>query len=188
MIRGIHELYRHRCNEGGNINEHLPLLYMLSLDSDSVVEFGIDRGVSTSALIAGQDTRISLGLPASYHGYDVRQECAGEVERLMQTCARSLACVYTKASSTSIPAVSTDMLFIDSLHTEEMIRQELALHLGGVRKYVVLHDTVAFGENGEKPGTRGILYGIGALLTPAWLKVYDSPRNNGLAAFKRMSP
>ena len=48
-----------------------------------------------------------------------------------------------------------------------------------------MHDTVAFGENGEQPGTRGLLYGIDALLQPEWIKVYDLPRNNGLAVFRR---
>lgn len=188
MIRGIQELYRHRCHEGGNLNEHLPLLYMLSLDSDGVVEFGIDRGISTSALLAGQETRIKCSLPARYHGVDIRSECRSEVERLVRLCDVPVPNGFTKSDSTKIAAIDpVDLLFIDSLHTEETIKRELEIHLPSVRKYVAMHDTVTFGENGESPGTRGILYGIDLLMTKEWMKVYDSPRNNGLAVFRRIT-
>lgn len=186
MIRGIQELYRHRCNEGGNLNEHLPLLYMLSLFSEGVAEFGIDRGCSTSALMAGQETRLKLGKAGSYHGFDIRPDCAREVERLARQCECRIPGAFRQASSVEIaPIEPVDLLFIDSLHTEETIKKELEIHLPSVRKYVAMHDTVAFGENGEVPGTRGILYGIDVLLTAEWVKVYDSPRNNGMAVFQR---
>ena len=186
MIRGLQELYRHRCHEGGNLNEHLPLLYMLSLESNGVAEFGIDRGISTSAILAGQEERALRGWPASYLGVDVNAACEAEVQRLCKIRTREFPAAFIKASSVTIPAIApVDLLFIDSLHTEATIRAELAIHLGSVRKWIAMHDTVAFGENGEQPGTRGLLYGIDALLQPEWIKVYDSPRNNGLAVFRR---
>jgi hypothetical protein len=186
MIRGIQELYRSRCFEAGALDEHLPLLYMLSINSEGVAEFGIDRGRSTSAILAGQETRVKMGLPAFYHGHDIRPECRTELERLAMLCEVPIPWEFTQASSTDIPPVQpVDLLFIDSLHTEEHIKQELAIHLPSVRKCVAMHDTVSFGENGELPGTRGILYGLGALLKPEWLKVYDSPRNHGFAVFQR---
>lgn len=187
MIRDLQDLYRARCHEAGNINEHLPLLYMLSVESEGVAEFGIDRGISTSALMAGQETRSRMGGEAAYYGFDPNKECTREIARLAELRSHLFATTFTESSSLQAPQIApVDLLLIDSLHTEETIREELSRHLPSVRKYVALHDTVTFGENGETPGTRGILYGIGALLNPGWLKVYDSPRNNGMAVFKRV--
>lgn len=186
MIRDIQELYRHRSNGGGVIDEHLPLLFMLSVQSGSVVEFGVDRGMSTSAILAGQDDRHRRGLPASYRGVDPNEDCAGEIQRLNMLIGQRFPVMFTRSTSLLIPPIEpTDFLFIDSTHSEGVIRAELQRHLPQVRRYVAMHDTVSFGENGETKGSRGILYGIEALLCPAWVKVYDSPRNNGMAVFER---
>lgn len=186
MIRTLYELYRARCHDGGNINEHLPLLYMLSLQSDGVAELGIDRGISTSALLSGQEQRSARGLPARYIGVDINGECLNEVIRLRKILKTPVVTEVKSESSIRIqPIPLVDLMLIDSEHTETHIKKELALHANSVRRFIALHDTVTFGENGEKPGSRGILYGIDVLLSPPWALIYDSPRNNGLSVFER---
>ena len=45
------------------------------------------------------------------------------------------------------------MLFIDTLHVYGQVKREIALHHHNVRKYLVFHDTVCMGEEGEKFST-----------------------------------
>lgn len=186
MIRSLGELHRARCNENGPINEHLPVLYMLSRMSHGVVEFGVDTGISTSALILGQDIRASEGLEAWYTGVDINPKCQAEINRLAHLRENNFPVTFMEASTIQInPINPVDFLFIDSLHTEETIRAELKIHLSRVRKYVALHDTVTFGENGETKGTRGLLYGISELISPDWALIYDTSRSHGFAVFAR---
>lgn len=185
-MKTIYEIYRERCHQNGDLNEHLPLLYMLSLKSAAVVEFGVARGISASALIAGQDARQGVRF---YRGYDPTGESAEEIKRLELACLNKTAVQFIQQRSTEARPIfpPADLLFIDSLHTEETLREELHRHLEHVKRYVVLHDTVTFGETGETPGTRGLHYAMNPLRDrDCWQEIYDSPRNNGLLVFERV--
>ena len=48
---------------------------------------------------------------------------------------------FIEADTLKIEIEETDLLFIDTLHTEKQLKQELKLHAGKARKYIVLHDT-----------------------------------------------
>lgn len=186
MINNIYQLYARRCYENGNIHEHLPLLHTLSMESEGVLEIGVENGVSSTALIAGQDWRANNKKYAFYFGIDINPSSASAVDILARACTAQFPISFKagRGAETQTPHGRVDLLFIDSLHTEDNIRRELNFHLDKVNKFVVLHDTETFGEKGEKEGTRGILHGIGLLLdTTKWIKYYDSPRNNGLVVF-----
>ncbi len=43
----------------------------------------------------------------------------------------------------------TDMLFIDTLHTYNQLSKELRKHEKNVNKWIILHDTITFGERDE---------------------------------------
>ena len=43
----------------------------------------------------------------------------------------------------------TDMLFIDTLHTYNQLSKELRKHEGSVNKWIILHDTITFGQVDE---------------------------------------
>src|SRR5262249_33852626 len=75
----------------------------------------------------------------------------------------------------------TDLLFIDTWHVYGQLREELRLHGGKARKYIVLPDTPAFGERGEIDGHRGLWPAVEeflALGTFRLLQRYEN--NNGL--------
>lgn len=185
MIRDIYELYRRRSEDAGNITEHLPLLYSLSLQSEGVAEFGVEHGVSTSALIAGQSKRRQLRLPAGYDGYDITPACESVIDRLASCCIEPVRCNFHRGSAATAQPVACGLLFIDSLHNAETVQLELQRHLHGVKRYVAFHDTVTYGEVGEKGGP-GLLYGMQLVTnSPDWVLLYDSPRNNGMAVFIR---
>ena len=82
MIRGLQELYRHRCHEGGNLNEHLPLLYMprwrvtgggVWHRSGNLDERGSWQGRRSVLCVAG---------PLPTLGVDINVVCEAEVQRL----------------------------------------------------------------------------------------------------------
>lgn len=188
MIRTVQEIFRRNCEHAGNINDHLPLLHWLSTESEGVTEFGVDKGVAASALIAGQELRKSNMQNGWYRGYDVNKLCGNYLKRFKNCLVRSdIEIEFVNKSTTTIqPIEPTDLLLIDTEHNEDTIRKELMLHAVSVRKWIVLHDTVTFGEEGENKSGFGILFGIEDLLTDDWQLKYDSPRNNGLAVFERV--
>lgn len=175
----IREIYKARCLEAGDVNEHLPILNYFSRKSHGVIEFGVSQGVSATALIDGQ-TPVGW-----YEGYDINGDCAVVIERLEAISG----CDATFINQSSLEAKlkrKPDLLFIDSLHTDEVVKRELELHLDKAQKYVAFHDTVTFGETGEA-GKRGILYGMGMMFfDKKWSLVYESPRNNGIMIFERL--
>lgn len=186
MHRSTYDLFRQRCNEGGAINDHLPLLHMLSLKSEGVAEFGVDRGVSGSALIAGQEERVASGLLGWYYGVDRNGACKAEINRISALIASPFPVEFIQGNTQAIEIIPiVDMLLIDAEHTETAVRAEINRHSQSVRKYIALHDTVTFGENGDVPNTRGVLYGITELHQKGWRMIYNSPRNNGLLVFER---
>lgn len=182
----IQTLYQKRCNEPGNINEHLPAIYCFSLQSQGVAEFGVEGGISTSALIAGQDSPDHRG-GRSYCGYDPDHKCRVVVRRLRAQCLNRWPIVLVQSSSITVnPIEPVDMLFIDSRHDADVIREELSRHLSAVRRFLCMHDTVTYGVQGETPGRLGILHGIEAL-QEGWRLLYDSPRCHGLRVYERES-
>jgi hypothetical protein len=50
----------------------------------------------------------------------------------------------------NIEIESTDLLFIDTLHTYNQLIKELELHSEKALKYIILHDTTTFGDVDEK--------------------------------------
>jgi hypothetical protein len=81
----------------------------------------------------------------------------------------------------------TDLLLIDTWHVYEQLKQELRLHGGKVRKYIVLHDTTTFAEYGETPGHRGLWSAVEEFLAQGtfWLKQRRA-NNNGLTILERV--
>jgi hypothetical protein len=47
--------------------------------------------------------------------------------------------------SAKVDIEPTDLLFIDSKHTNKHLRAELSRHKDKVRKYIIFHDTTLFG-------------------------------------------
>ena len=110
-----------------DISEHLPTLRLLSSLCDHVVEFGVRSGVSTAAII-------SSGTPSTH--YDIAP----------QPYEFPYGHTFIQASTLEIEIPEVDMLFIDSEHSYNQLKQELALHAHKVRKFLVFHDTTTFAD------------------------------------------
>jgi hypothetical protein len=162
-----------------DINEHLPMLYFLASQCDHVTEFGVRTGASTLAFLHGLQ-----GRPATLRSYDINDQFGVHKTMAPHTTADW---TFSICSTLAISQIEpTDLLFVDTLHRYDQVRQELALHGDAVRRWIAFHDTETFGVTGDDGG-EGINLAIDEWLDakPEWRIVYRTHRNNGLTVIER---
>jgi len=77
-------------------------------------------------------------------------------------------------------------LFIDTYHSYDQLKRELALHADKVRKFIVLHDTEAFGMVGEDGKKLGLIGAIKEFVDEGIWQIYvELMNNNGLTVLTR---
>ena len=164
-----------------DINEHLPMLYFLAQQCDHVTEFGVRTGASTLAFLHGLQ-----GRPATLRSYDINDQYGVQDSLTRWTRVEWTFSICSTLSITRIEP--TDLLFVDTLHNYDQVRQELALHGESARRWIVFHDTETFGVTGDDGG-RGINQAITEWLEakPEWRIVYRTHRNNGLTVIERQT-
>ena len=162
-----------------DINEHLPMLYYLAQQCDHVTEFGVRTGASTLAFLHGLQ-----GRPATLRSYDINDQYGVQDSLTRWTRVEWTFSICSTLLITRIEP--TDLLFVDTLHNYDQVRQELALHGDAARRWIVFHDTETFGTVGDDGG-RGINQAITEWLEakPEWRIVYRTHRNNGLTVIER---
>jgi hypothetical protein len=82
----------------------------------------------------------------------------------------------------------TDLLFIDTDHVYEQLRLELARHAGKVHKYIAVHGTTTFADEGESPGQGGLWHALEEFLAQGTFRLqarYD--HGQGLTVMKAVS-
>lgn len=179
----LEELYEQRVSLTSDINEHLPTLRRYAAECRHVTEFGTRSGVSTVALLAAQ--------PEVLHTWDKVEHCP--CKSLKSLAGKTDFHIKLGDVIDITPIEETDLLFIDTYHNAEQMRQELSLHAGQVRKYIVMHDTTTFWENGESyDGTprEGLKYAVEPFLAahPEWSVKERYENNNGLLILERADP
>jgi hypothetical protein len=139
---------------------------------------GTRTAVSTTALLAARPARLVC--------YDrVRLP---QVDRLF-AAAEGTEAVFRQEDVLAADIEETDLLFIDTWHVYGQLRAELARHAGKARRYVVLHDTATFGENGESPGHRGLWPAVEEFLAGGAFRLAERyENNNGLTVLERVRP
>jgi len=164
----------------GDIIEHLPRLRELATECDNATEFGVRSSVSTIPLLLG------CGDVRSYDIVDNKPRFA-EVAEAAKTEWKNW--VFHKESTLEAVIEPTDLLFIDTLHTYGQLLAELERHAVKVAKYIVLHDTVSFGERGEDGRSPGLNGAVDAFLRnhPEWTKSDVRTNNNGLTTLSRVA-
>lgn len=134
----LETIYQRHCAANTAISAHLPRLRELASHCDTVVEFGVKRGASSSALLLGARRVIS---------YDIAETSeARELKRLVPEWD------YRIGDSRKADFAEVDMLFIDSQHDGAHVEAELA-HADKVRRFIAGHDTITFGSVGAKGET-----------------------------------
>ena len=172
----IDDLYDRARTTPSDIWEHLPTLRRLAERCDHVVEMGTRWAVSTTALVAGRPKRLTC--------YDLdRHEAVSKVEEAAREAGVDFR--FVQADVLQVEIEPCDLLFIDTLHTYDQLRQELALH-GSKAKAIALHDTFTFGVHGELPGTGGLLDACDEYFRDGWTLAEDHLNNNGLRIYRRI--
>jgi hypothetical protein len=166
-------LYERRSREPSDINEHLETLRRYASQCQHVTEFGVRSGVSTTALLAG--------MPEQLVSYDwERRPEVDELERLAEG-----RWSFVLADVLTVTIAETDLLFIDTYHTGEQLRQELALHAEKVKNCIILHDTESFGMVGEH-GKEGLWPAVVDFIDKGTFCLFQHfKNNNGLTILSR---
>ena len=130
------------ASKKSDINEHMPTLKKYAEMSDSIMELGVREVVSTWAFLAGKPKKLtSLDLYKSKNIDLVIKAAEDEglnFEFLVSDCLK-------------IDIDEVDLLFIDTFHHYDQLRQELSKHHSKAKKWIIMHDTTSFAHKCESP-------------------------------------
>jgi len=175
----LQQEYTSACNQQTDIHEHLPILKELAQQCSSVIEMGTKTGQSTRAFLYSCDKVVAYDLELNPQVF--------ELFRVAKNAGKNVN--YIQANVLNINIEETDLLFIDTWHVYEQLKQELELHADKAKKYLVLHDTETFGTIGENGTSKGLLPAIMEFLSKnsAWKIKEHRTNNNGLTILERTS-
>lgn len=177
----IIQKYEQKCREKSDINEHLPTLFKYASKCENVIEFGV-RNVTSSWAFANAH-------PKQLICVDIKE--FPEVKEFLKICHDENQPVeFVLGDTLKIDIPETDMLFIDTLHNYDQLKQELARHHSKVRKYILFHDIVSFGHKDEtNPNGKGLVPAINEFVDEhenewKWKEIFTN--NNGLGVIERI--
>jgi hypothetical protein len=180
----IEQEYSMAMAQPSDINEHIQMLYGLGKHCKHVTEMGVRDGKSSRAFLKAGVTLRS---------YDIEKNA--NVEFLFE-CAKKAGqdVEYIIDDVLKVKIEPTDLLFIDTWHSNPQLRQELELHGNLAQKFLVFHDTWTYGLQDESwdkikpnyPGA-GLLPAIidFVIENPHWQFQTFRTNNNGLTVLKR---
>lgn len=176
----IQNRYTELCNTPSDIHEHLPTLKRYAEKVDHITEMGVRGIVSTYALAAG--------IPKKLISIDISDIDCSVVAGM---CKGFIDFTFIQGDTTKISIEPTELLFIDTYHNYDQLKVEFERHANNVSKYIILHDTTTFGENGEAyDGTikRGLWPAVEEFLAgnQDWTVAEKFENNNGLTVLERM--
>jgi len=176
----LFDIYKMACEDvQSDINEHLPILVKYGRQVDHITEFGVRGGCSTVAWW--------YAAPKTLRCYDIAECNAHNVLMREVPGADRFDYKFIQANVLAVEIEETDLLFIDTYHTYIQLSRELDLHANKVRKYLIFHDTVTFGDRGEdhkKPGIMAAIHDF-VLENPCWSFEKVFTNNNGLLVLER---
>lgn len=140
----VNEIYR----TPSDINEHIPTILKYGQRCNHITEMGVRGILSTWAWLGcgPRDKFISYDLyHPSHWGGNI-----GEVEDVAK--AYGISYEFKQADVLKIDIEETDLLFIDTWHHYNQLKEELARHSSKVKKYICFHDTTSY-EHKSEPTT-----------------------------------
>ncbi len=141
----INEIYENHVNKPNqfksvDINEHLPTLKSYSEKYNHITEMGVRWGSSTIAFLEGGTSKLI--------SYDI--QITNEIKHIINLSKTiETEFIFNEQDTLSIDIETTDVLFIDTLHTYNQLYNELIKHSEKVKQHILLHDTVSFREKDE---------------------------------------
>jgi len=180
-----------------DINEHLPTLRGYASQCEHVTEMGTRFAISTFALLIGKPKKV-VSIDMNYHFFKPFED---EIRNFAAQCGTEFQ--FVEADVLKLDIEKTDMLFIDTLHTYNQLSKELRRHEKNVNKWIILHDTITFGQRdedfyqngaisdeitGEKVEKRGLYTALTDFLdeNKNWKIKEHFTNNNGLTIIERV--
>ena len=178
----LETIYQEKCNTPSDINEHLPVLKRYTEECNHVTEMGVRWVVSTYAFM--------MGKPKTLISYDIEPvEKWGTDRQFLVDLAKENGTHFEFhiADTLNLTIKETDLLFLDTNHTYNQVKGELALHGNKSNKYIIFHDTTSFEFGGFDGDTIGIWPAIQEFLdaNSHWFIHERLLNNNGLTVLKR---
>lgn len=171
------EKYNYFKDTPSDINEHLPTLKKYGEECSTIIELGTGRTVSTWAFV--------ISKPSKFTTVDVvhPDERGLSLSEIEEACIfQGTEFKFINKSSLEISLPDHDLLFIDTKHNYDVLKQELQLHTDKTKKYIIFHDTVSFGYRDEFGQGPGLCLAIKEFLenNPQWQIKEHNTNNNGL--------
>lgn len=188
----LEELFQQRKATPWNMNEHMDTLREYASKVDVVTEFGTHVGFSTVAFLSGQ--------PKELRCYDIIRQPDVDLIESLAASDTTTKFTFHNESTLAVQIEPTDLLFIDSLHQYDQVRQELDMHADKAKEFLIFHDTFAWAYIDERPSDRGtdinfgrahqkgIAPAIGEFMVghPEW-RIHDQFYHNcGLTIYRRI--
>jgi len=159
------------CSTPSDINEHLPTILRIASKCESIIEFGVRFGLSSTALITAR--------PKSLISYDLAlTEEALEIFKIGKE--NGVNCTLQEKNTHEVEIPPVDFLFIDSDHTYKCLSTELRLHGDKPLKFLAFHDTVSYAHE-LVPAIREFLE-----THPNWIVYEEYTHNNGFLILSRI--
>lgn len=104
---------------------------------NSYTEFGINQGATLAAAM--------LANPATIRAYDIKFGWYTQAASLFQQYAieHSIDYIATECDTLDCIIDPVDVLYIDTQHTYDHLKRELAIHGSKANRFIIFHDTFA---------------------------------------------
>jgi hypothetical protein len=186
----VNELY----TTPSDINEHFPAIIKYGSECETITEMGVRGIVSTWGWLACA--------PKKLISYDIHNPAkwGGDIQSVYDTAAAyNLNFEFKIADVLKIEIDETDLLFIDTWHAYDQLKQELKIHSDKVKKYICFHDTTSYEFNDEpknhentwegQSSGKGIWPAIEEFLmenNDTWILKERFKNNNGFTVIERI--
>jgi hypothetical protein len=177
-----------------DINEHIPIIIRYGSECETITEMGVRGIFSTWGWLACAPKKLIC--------YDIHDpsKWGGDIQSVYDTAsAYGLNFEFKIADVLKIEIDETDLLFIDTWHAYDQLKQELKLHSSKVKKYICFHDTTSYEFVDESKGHentwegqssgRGIWPAIEEFLDEnkdTWVLKERFKNNNGFTIIERI--
>ncbi len=135
------------------IGHYMNVLKELSENCDTIIELGINEVNSTWAFMMNRPKKITcvdLQLKTRHrnHLYHTTPHlCNPWLDKAIELAKQeNIELVIIEGDSRKVDLEPADMMFIDTEHSYECLKQELTLHGPKIKKYIAIHDTELYHE------------------------------------------
>jgi hypothetical protein len=194
MTHNLEQLVNQLHKTPSDINEHMPTIIKYGNECETITEMGVRGIFSTWGWLACAPKKLTC--------YDIHDpsKWGGDIQSVYDTAmAYGLNFEFKVADVLKIEIEETDLLFIDTWHAYDQLKQELKLHSNKVKKYICFHDTTSYEFVDESKGHentwdgqssgRGIWPAIEEFLDEnkdTWVLKERFKNNNGFTIIERI--